>query len=85
MKQQNCKEEENKYGEFIRDITSVVPMSKSEAKRRLDEILAQQRKEIELKLSKAICDKPETIKNVKGELFVKYIDVQNIITKLNEK
>lgn len=32
--------------EFIRDITSVVPMSKSEAKRRLDDILLQQRKEI---------------------------------------
>lgn len=39
--------------EFIRDITSVVPMSKSEAKRRLDDILLQQRNEIVSELIKS--------------------------------
>lgn len=36
----------DKYNEFIRDITSVAPMSKSEARRRLDDLLSNERKRI---------------------------------------
>lgn len=36
---EHCVEEDNLIDSFIRDITKVTPMSKSEARRRLDEIL----------------------------------------------
>lgn len=49
------KEKENKtINEFIRDVTSTIPRPKSEVRRRLNEILEQQKKEVARKRRKGI-------------------------------
>lgn len=78
--------------EFIRDITSVVPMSKSEAKRRLDDILLQQRKEIveEIKhnFEDVICFTDKTNNAAYTSICFqgtsKGANLSDIITKLSE-